>query len=1284
MNLLFVNYGDFTTNSLNHIGGFASTLTASGHDCVVAVPSGKDTLAVVHGPRFTAASYDEVLAARGRIFADGRSADVLHAWTPREGVRKFALAHQRLSPATRVIVHLEDNEEFLIEAFGGKPADELRSLPQQAFPFPMVDGLSHPVRYRQFLRLADAVTVIVDRLAEFVPPGIPIHRLEPGVDFTLYHPQEADALLRTRLGLAPEEKVVVFTGSVTFANAADMRELYRAVARLNRDGPRTRLIRTGFTHPDFHSSLDFDPRPFVLELGLRPKAELPALLALADVLVQPGAADRFNAYRLPSKLPEFLAMGKPVVLPATNIGAELVDGEQALLLRDGSADEIVAACRRLFDDSSLAAHLSRNGPDWARRRFDLRGNTAALAGLYTATIARPSMTTWALLATPFATEPSLVLRKLAASTIASETAALADLEAAFRQAQADLSERDDSLAHLQRHADGLAETRDRLQQDIASVRAHAAEHARQLETERQRTSEQADLLRAEIRGVHARLAALNSAADRLQQRAREIGGLADRETTRLQDELRESEHRVLRMQTSFSWRATAWLRALRRMCIDRFFGPPRQPVRPPPAPRLFQFSPGDLTLLPPTPRFHSALDAPRRWPEQASDLTVRGWVVSDEAGPLRSVRARIGERLFEGHYGLTRPDVGHSFGHIAGSSLSGFRVLVTLSPEDRKIDLEAQTVDGSWHTFFSQELGAASPHAVHGTYAHWVQECDTLTPARLDALRQRAAQLASPPLISVLMPVYNTPEKWLVRAIESVRSQLHPHWELCISDDASTQPHVRTVLERYAREDPRVRVVHRPQNGHIAAASASALELATGEFCALLDHDDEIPPHALLLLAEQALAHPSAELIYSDEDKIDETGQRFDPHFKPDWNPDLLTSQNYLSHLTMIRTATLRRVGGFRVGFEGAQDWDLFLRVTESVPAATIHHVPHVLYHWRAIDGSTATQLAEKDYATQAARRALEEHFIRTRQIAQPELARGSHWHIVRPRPEPAPLVTLVIPTRNRRELLVTCVESIYARTAYPAFEFLIADNDSDDPELFAFYERMKVRGNFTVLPCPGPFNYSAINNRAVAHARGEIVGLLNNDLETLHPEWLDEMVAHVVRPEIGCVGAKLYFPDRRIQHAGVVTGLGGVAGHAFKGFTREEPGTPQFRPHVVHNVSAVTAACLLVRREVYQRAGGLDEAGLAVAFNDVDFCLKVEALGLRNLFTPFAELLHHESASRGAEDSPEKIRRFQREIEVMKQRWGTRLLNDPAYNPNLTLDAEDFGLAYPPRAQAG
>ena len=540
------------------------------------------------------------------------------------------------------------------------------------------------------------------------------------------------------------------------------------------------------------------------------------------------------------------------------------------------------------------------------------------------------------------------------------------------------------------------------------------------------------------------------------------------------------------------------------------------------------------------------------------------------------------------------------------------------------------------------------------------------------------------------MPVYNTPEKLLVAAIESVRRQLYENWELCIADDASRQPHVRKVLERYQKKDPRIKVVIRETNGHISAASNSALALAHGEFIALLDHDDEIRPHALACVALELNAHPDADLVYSDEDKIDENGHRYDHYFKPDWNPDLFNVQNYVSHLGVYRTLLVRDVGGFRVGYEGSQDWDLAQRLIERSAPDRIRHIPKILYHWRSVPGSTAMLIGAKNYATQAAEKVITEHFFRTGVEATISPTKGSYWRVHYPLPDPAPRVTLIIHTRNRLNFLQPCVESLLARTTYPNFEILIVDNDSDDPETLAYLQSISAppagtsevappRAPVRVVHFPGEFNYSALNNFGVAHTDAPVVGLLNNDLEVINGDWLDEMVSHALRPEIGAVGAKLYYPDDKIQHAGVILGIGGVAAHAWQTHPRGAAGQAH-RNLLQQNLSAVTAACLVIRREVYQQVGGLNADELKVAFNDVDFCLKVRAAGYRNFWTPYAELYHHESASRGKEDTLEKRDRFRSEVEYMRATWGDLLDHDPAYNPNLTLTINDFTLALPPR----
>ncbi len=561
------------------------------------------------------------------------------------------------------------------------------------------------------------------------------------------------------------------------------------------------------------------------------------------------------------------------------------------------------------------------------------------------------------------------------------------------------------------------------------------------------------------------------------------------------------------------------------------------------------------------------------------------------------------------------------------------------------------------------------------SYAKWIEKFECRDPGAPAGHEE----VGFKPLISILMPTYNSDLRWLKRCIDSVLRQHYEHWELCIADDASTDPRVHKFLRRIMRLEPRVKVVFRPSNGHISEASNSALGIATGDYVALLDHDDELHPRALQEVVKALNRNPDWKAIYSDEDKIDSTGRRQDPYFKPEWDRDLILGQNFFSHMGVYKTSLVRQVCGFRKGFEGSQDHDLILRCAEHLSDAEIGHIPKVLYHWRIIEGSTAKGVGEKSYATIAGEKAVQEHLNRTGvHGAGVSVLPNGFFRVSRPTPAPAPLVTLVIPTRDRADLLELCVTSILERTSYRPFEILIVDNGSVEERTFALFRSLMADSRVQVLAYDKPFNYSAINNFAVAQARGEIVGLLNNDVEVITPEWLDEMVSHAVRPEVGAVGCMLLYPDDTIQHAGVIVGLHGVAGHAYSRMPRECNGY-MGRAMLTQTLSAVTAACLLISKAKYQEVGGLDTQ-LKVAFNDVDFCLRIREAGYRNIWTPNACLYHHESASRGVEDTPEKVARFHSEVDFMMQRWGDSLSSDPSYNPNLTLTGEPFGLAYPPR----
>lgn len=558
-------------------------------------------------------------------------------------------------------------------------------------------------------------------------------------------------------------------------------------------------------------------------------------------------------------------------------------------------------------------------------------------------------------------------------------------------------------------------------------------------------------------------------------------------------------------------------------------------------------------------------------------------------------------------------------------------------------------------------------------YFLWVQE-NELRKSDIERARDAALALSYRPLISVIMPTYNPPELYLREAIDSVITQVYENWELCIADDASTAPHVRAILEEYRDLDDRIKVVFRPENGHIAHASNSALALASGEFIALFDHDDLLTPDALYENARLLNQHRDADMIYSDEDKVDEFGRRSDPYFKPDWAPDSFLSRNYVSHLGVYRRSLVSEVGGFRPGFEGSQDYDLVLRIVERTHR--IHHIPRVLYHWRIHALSVASGVGVKNYAYDSAMNAIAEAMHRRGEPGRVEMLKDDPGnYIARYDLKQDWKVSIIIPTRDHADDLERCLASIFAKSTYRNIEVVVLDNGSVEHATavcFAKWQALEPN-RCKVVPHNVPFNYSEINNYAVRQSTGDIVLLLNNDTEIIAPQWIEAMLEQAQRPSIGCVGAKLLYEDGTIQHAGVVMRIGGVAGHSHRFYDRDAPGYYHIIK-TVNNYTAVTAACLMIRREVWDQVGGLDEE-LAVAFNDVDFCLRVRKAGYFNVYVPHAELYHYESKSRGFDDTPVKIARGLKEQAFMQKRWNVSSVDDPFYSPHLTLTSEDYAI---------
>lgn len=553
-------------------------------------------------------------------------------------------------------------------------------------------------------------------------------------------------------------------------------------------------------------------------------------------------------------------------------------------------------------------------------------------------------------------------------------------------------------------------------------------------------------------------------------------------------------------------------------------------------------------------------------------------------------------------------------------------------------------------------------------YEQWIQENEQDDPK---IIKKEIEEFALKPKISIVMPVYNVDEIWLSKCIDSVKNQYYENWELCMADDCSPKPHVRPLLEKYAAEDNRIKVTFREKNGHICEATNSALSLATGDYVGLLDNDDELAPFALYEVVKCINDNPTVDLIYSDEDKIDANGKRMDAVFKSDWSPDILMGTNYICHFGVYRRSIIEEIGGFRKGYEGAQDYDLVLRFTEKTDQ--IMHVPRILYHWRMLETSTAVNQDSKDYAFEAGRKAVQDALNRRGIKGSVSHGPGLGLYEADYEVMKEDMVSVIIPTRDGYEDLKKCIDSIVQKTTYANYEIIIADNGSRDERVLALFEQYKneLKEKLTVFPIDIPFNYSKINNEAVKIAKGKYLLFLNNDTEVIAPDWMRKMVSYAQFDRIGAVGAKLCYADNTIQHAGVIMGLGGVAGHSHLNYPRNDFG--YFGRLAINcDYSAVTAACMMVKRSDFDAVGGFNEE-LTVAFNDVDLCLKLLQLHKNNVYLHQVELYHYESKSRGLEDTIEKQARLNQESSYMYQHWKNYIDNDPYYNPNLTRKRWDY-----------
>lgn len=554
-------------------------------------------------------------------------------------------------------------------------------------------------------------------------------------------------------------------------------------------------------------------------------------------------------------------------------------------------------------------------------------------------------------------------------------------------------------------------------------------------------------------------------------------------------------------------------------------------------------------------------------------------------------------------------------------------------------------------------------------YTHRIRNHERLNEEDRRLIGAEIESFPTKPLISVLMPVYNPRLKWLEAAVESVMGQLYPYWQLCIADDASVDPEVRVFLEKIQCSDERIQVYFRANNGHISEASNSALKMVRGEFVALLDHDDELSELALYMIASVLQEKPDLDLIYSDEDRISESGCRYSPYFKPDWSPDLLLGQNVVSHLGVYRSSRVREVGGFRVGYEGSQDWDLALRVAQNAAPDRIHHIPQVLYHWRAVPGSTAVGIDEKNYAVNAARRLLLDHCRRNGIEASIQQVVGGQFGVRYCLPAPLPMVSVIVASRGSAKVLQCLLENLFLQTHYENIEVVLVGEFSADLDKRRIIDSYSSDHSICVLDREVQFSMSKSINDAVENAVGELICLLDENIEPVDSSWLREMVGQALRPGVGAVGAMLYSADGKIEHAGFLLQPDDVAATPFFGYPKGYAGYGN-RARLVQNLSAVSAACMVIKKRIWDHVGGFNHEQLPSVFSDVDLCLRLLQNGLRNVWTPFSEL--SVSTSRGS-----YVRGFSARGDAGKAAasymvvtWGEYLKKDPAFNPNLELVA--------------
>ncbi len=1100
-----------------------------GHNIAVAMPNNAKAIS----PKYKSFTFQKIFKNNLKIFRNNNTADILHVISPRSVNINFLSKYLKIKP-TPFLVFLEDNETYITKNIINKFVGKEYLMSDNDYINILGGQLTKKSAYISTLLLADKIVTINETIQNDFPIKLNFENILPGIDLEFFSNKvnPSDNFLKKYQLDLKKNKYITFPGGINYFTLKPAIELIKGVNLYNRkNNQNIQLIFSGPDGPEREKINDFVKKNNIQNfryIGFIDRKNMPNFLSISEILIQPGKQNDFEELRFPGKIAEYLAMGKPVILPNTSIARKINLKVKSEILLNGNSTEIAEKLRLLLSDNHRLKQISMSSRKYAELNFDIRSTVKKYELIYFKIRKN--------------TKKFNILRDISFNNI--EVSAIKILLENYKNKNKEL------LLNLISKIN-----KDRTEKDINYFL---------------------------VRNKNEKLIHLEESFDRLAIKYNKQVENSRNEIEKLQKEIQVRDNQIHGLLTSKSWKIT-------------------KPIR-----IIYQL--------------------------------------------LKLIRS--------------------CFVLIKFLNTRNIKKIIQYLPRDKKLSNTIKTIN-----HYAEQLN--NKKIFVNRYNEWIQREEDFNLNDVKVIRNKLQSIKLKTKFSICMPVFNPNPIYLKEAIDSVINQIYQNWELCIADDASTNPEIRKILKYYESQYRNIKVIYRKENGHISKASNSAIRVCTGDYIGFLDHDDKLSPHALLWVAAETKNNPRAQIIYSDEDKINEAGNHDGPYFKPNFSPELFYSHNLITHFAIYKKNIIKKIKGFRSKFDGAQDYDLALRALSECGEKNISHIPKILYHWRQHSDSTALDSNAKPYAMLAGEKALNEYF-NSNKIPYKVKYIGSAYKLLGKLPKSNPKISIIIPSNNLDNLKI-CINSIIKKSTYKNYEIVvIANNKLNVKDVINIFPNLI---NLKVLNYKGEFNYSKLNNFGAKKSKGKYLLFLNDDTEVISSDWLEVLLGFASIREVGAVGLKLIYKNNTVQHGGIVLGINNWAGHAFRGFPKDSPGS-NHRLSLVSNFSAVTAACLMISKVKFDLVRGFNEKELKVACNDVDFCLSLMNKGYRNVYCGHTSIYHYESISRGYEDTQEKKKRFDHESSYVINKWRDLFKNDPHYNPNLTDKTENFDLADKPRIE--